>query len=206
MSRLNLQKNQKLIGLLKCGTNVRWKVWTNVPSCMPGHTVTSWMYYKLCLFTHEICNWICVFFFFLLGYQCRVKSPLCIKVRQRLSKRSVAAIKHPSFTAQGRREPDPHPACTGQEVGKRKHFRNKGPRSKCATVRVLDGDACRCQPTLTCIKCCQVARRSDRWYWYFALANHKTRTQQGGSVFAQMIPQPEWPVGSGSHVVSGAAL
>lgn len=182
------------------------KIIRNVASSVPDHTVTSWMYYKLCLFTHKNCNWIDVFFPFLLGYQCRVKSPACIKVGQRLSKRSVAAIKHPSSTTQGHREPDPHPACTGQEVGKRKHSRNKGPRSKCAAVRLLDGDACRCQPTLTCIKCCQVARRPDRWYWYFTLANHKTRTQQGGSVFAQMIPRPVWPVGSGSHVVSGAVL
>ncbi len=56
-------------------------------------------------------------------------------------------------------------------------------------VNTLDWDAPRCRPTITDIMCCQVAWQFDRWYWYFTLANHKTHTQQGGSVFAGMILQ-----------------
>lgn len=37
----------------------------------------------------------------------------------------------------------------------------------------------------------QVAWQRDRWYWYFTLANHKTHTLQGASVFTKTIIQPE---------------
>lgn len=64
-------------------------------------------------------------------------------------------------------------------------------RSSKLAVNMFHSDARRCRPTIAHVMCCQVARSSDRWYWYFTLANHKTHTQQGGSVFAKMILQPK---------------
>lgn len=63
--------------------------------------------------------------------------------------------------------------------------------NKLAIINMFDWDAWRCQPTTKHVMCCQVAWQSDRMCWYFTLANHKTRTRRGGSVFAEMILQPE---------------
>lgn len=54
------------------------------------------------------------------------------------------------------------------------------------------------RPTEAHVMYCQVARRGDRWLWYFALANHKIRTQQEGSDFQERLLQSEHQ-SSGSH-------
>lgn len=95
-------------------------------------------------------------------------------------------------TVQGHEEPDPLPACTGRGAGKHPSqvVSPKTPNER-AVVNVFDRDAWRSQPTIVRVMCCQVAWQLDRWCWYFTLANHKTRTQQGFSGFAEMIFQPE---------------
>lgn len=108
-------------------------------------------------------------------------------MRNPREERSVDAESSPEGQPSGVREGGPG------RTGQRAPWSSSERSERRSVIR-----GARSRPTEAHVMYCQVARRGDRWLWYFALANHKIRTQQEGSDFQERLLQSEHQ-SSGSH-------